>query len=169
MNYDMQTWNNMSRESLGKKRRLSFYIAFYWNSIVALFAKAFTKVRFLMSWALERWGVVWTGPQVQLETMTPLSRHNANETGELSTSTMRSMGRPKRRKSSSSERGMLVMHGQGTKPPFIFGTVFLSSLSCLNTLPWGKHHRVPRNADLKFVKKHGKGFGKKQNASNINT
>lgn len=68
-----------------------------------------------------------------------------------------------------SERGMLVMRGQGTKPPFIFGTVFLLSLLCLNTLPWGKHHRVPRNADLKFVKKHGKGFGKKQDASNINT
>ena len=44
--------------------------------------------------------LIWSR-SVQFETMMPLSRHNAKETGELSTSTTRSMGRPNCRKSST--------------------------------------------------------------------
>ncbi len=86
---------NMSRESLGKICLHSFYIAWYCSYCPHLLVC-------LLIYCLEHL-IVFLFGRVQLETMTPLSRHNANETGELSTSTMRSMGRPKRRKSSSCE------------------------------------------------------------------
>ena len=189
MNYDMQAWTSqyVQREPWQKKTTFffQFYIAFILHSISECYCLSTFCQRIYNTVALEslsRSNTVWTGPAWDDDTVVQaqgqrngriIHQHQAFHTAAQTTQilkTAKENGRKMEKECEISERRDARVSASDARRKerketvssfFIFGTVFLLSLSCLNTLPWGKHHRVPHNADLKFVKKHGKGFGKK--------